>query len=42
MADIDTADGSNGYTTIGGPFGRAYIRNPLGYGTRQTINNLRH
>ena len=33
---------NDGYTTIGGPFGRQYIRNPLGYGTKQTIDSMRH
>jgi hypothetical protein len=30
------------FSTIGGPFGKHYIKNPLGYGTRQTVNNLRY
>jgi len=36
------SDYHGNYTTIGGPFGKHYIHNPLGYGTRQQLRNMRY
>lgn len=33
---------NSNYTTIGGPFGKSYVTNPLGYGTRQVIRGMRY